>query len=46
MKFEMLSTSGDIFLQKLVVSGFQYPKSVMLKQGEEIMWLSQDDILL
>lgn len=46
MKFEMLSTSGDIYLQKLVVSGFQYPKSVELKQGEVITWLSHDDILL
>lgn len=43
MKFEILSTSGDMYLQKLEVSGFQYPTAVTLKQGKVITWVSHDD---
>jgi len=35
-----LSTSGDISLQVLEVSGFQYPSAVTIKQGEEVTWYS------
>ena len=41
IKFEILSTSGDIFLQHLEVSGFQYPTEVMLKQGKPVTWSSK-----
>ncbi|XP_020625895.1 uncharacterized protein LOC110063277 isoform X1 [Orbicella faveolata] len=39
-KFEILSTSGDISLQVLEVSGFQYPSAITIKQGKEVTWCS------
>lgn len=39
-KFEVLSTSGDISLQKLVVSGIPYPSTVTIKQDKVVTWLS------
>lgn len=39
-EFEILSTSGDISLQVLEVSGFQYPTVITIKQGKEVTWLS------
>ena len=39
-KFDILSTSGDISLQILEVSGFRYPTAITIKQGEEVTWCS------
>ena len=39
-KFEILSTSGDLSLQVLEVSGFQYPSEITIKQGKEVTWCS------
>ena len=40
MKFQIMSTSGDMFLQQLAVSGFRYPSALTLKQGEAVTWFS------
>ena len=40
MKFQIMSTSGEMFLQQLAVSGFRYPIALTLKQGEVVTWFS------
>ena len=40
MKFQIMSTSGEMFLQQLAVSGFRYPSALTLKQGEVVTWFS------
>ena len=40
MKFEIVSTSGDLSLQHLEVSGIPYPRAVRLKEGKLVTWLS------
>ena len=42
-KFEILSTSGDISLQELVVSDTHYPTAVMIKQGKVVTWMSHKE---
>lgn len=37
-KFEILSTSGDLHLQHLEVSGIPYPTEVTLEKGKVITW--------
>lgn len=37
-KFEILSTSGEISLQELKVSGIRYPTPITIKQGDVITW--------
>ena len=40
MKFQIMSTSGEMFLQQLAVSGFRYPSALTLKQGEVVTLFS------
>ena len=40
MKFQIMSTSGGMFLQQLAVSGSRNPSALMLKQGEVVTWFS------
>ena len=40
MKFKIMSTSGDLYLQYLEVSGFRYPTAVRLKQDKLVTWVS------
>ena len=40
MKFQIMSTSNEMFLQQLAVSGFRYPSALTLKQSEVVTWFS------
>ena len=38
IKYEIMSTSGDLVLQYLEVSGIPYPSEVMLEEGKLVTW--------
>ena len=41
--FELLSTSGELFLRKLEVSGVRYPQStITIKEGRTVTWFSKE----